>query len=479
MSAPNTLLVALNRFGLGGRGAASVYLASAASDPRAFVKAELNAYKPKLPDDAKLGTSAAVIKGLFDYQAEAQQARAVAAAASPIGPTDAATQAGAAAIPAPPPQPPADAKFVQTTFRAEALARSKAGAGAALGLDERLVAFWANHFAVSCAKSTFVRAAAGSFEREAIRPHALGRFADMLKAAEQHPVMLHYLDNQQSIGPNSKAGANQRKGLNENLAREIMELHTLGVSGGYDQPDVTNLARMITGWTYAGRAEKLGPAGTFLFMPNWHEPGAFPLMGKTYPEGGREQGEAALADIARHPATAKHIATKLAAHFVADEPPPALVARLTDVFKKTDGDLKAVTLALVDSDEAWNAPLTKIRAPWESMMASARLFDRTPEDPGPLLGALNQLGQPLWTPPGPNGFPDTLAAWASAEGMKLRLDLAAQLSRQIKDPPNPSDLLEGAFGPAASEDTRQAIGRAETKQQGLALLLMSPEMQRR
>jgi uncharacterized protein (DUF1800 family) len=473
MSAPNTLLVALNRFGLGGRGAASVYLASAASDPRAFVKAELNAYKPKLADDAKLGTSPAIVKALFDYQAQVQAARA-AATAPPPAPTG-----DTAPVPAAPPPPPADAKFVQTTFRAEALSRVKACAGAALGFNERLVAFWSNHFAVSAAKSAFVRATAGSFEREAIRPHVLGRFADMLKAVEQHPVMLHYLDAQQSIGPNSRAGQNQKKGLNENLAREIMELHTLGVSGGYDQADVTNLARMITGWTYAGRAERVAPAGNFIFLPNWHEPGAFPLMGKTYAEAGREQGEAALVDIARHPATAKHIATKLVAHFVADDPPPALVAKLADVFRKTDGDLKAVTAALVDSDEAWTAPLTKIRAPWESVMAGVRLFDRAPEDPGPVLNALNQLGQPLWTPPGPNGFPDTMSAWASAEGMKLRLDLASELARRFKDPPNPSDLLEGALGPAASEETKLAVARAETKQQGIALLLMSPEMQRR
>jgi uncharacterized protein (DUF1800 family) len=476
MSAPQPRLVALNRFGLGGRGAASIYLASAAADPRAFVRAEIEKYTPRLPEDGKLGDTPSILKNLFEYQEQVKLARVAAASAPPSAPTSDAMVATTTVVP---PPPPPDAKFVQTTFRAEALARIHAAAQAPVGLGERLVAFWSNHFAVSASKSALARVTVGSFEREAIRPHVLGRFADMLKAVEQHPTMLHYLDNQQSIGPNSRAGQNQKKGLNENLAREIMELHTLGVGSGYTQTDVTNLARIITGWTFAGRAERLGPAGTSIFVANWHEPGAFPLLGKTYPEGGREQGEAALADIARRPATATHIATKLARHFIADDPPPALVAHLADAFRKTDGDLRAVTLALVNSEEAWSAPLMKVRSPWEFLMAGLRLFGRSPEDPGPVIGPLNQLGQPLWTPPGPNGFPDTASAWASAEGMKLRLDISSQFARVLRDPPNPRDVLDDALGAAASDATRQAVTRAESKQQGIALLLMSPEMQRR
>jgi uncharacterized protein (DUF1800 family) len=203
------------------------------------------------------------------------------------------------------------------------------------------------------------------------------------------------------------------------------------------------------------------------------------LLGKIYHAGGVEQGEAALDDLARRPATATHIATKLARHFVSDPPPPALVARLADVFVKSDGDLKAVTLALLEADEAWSTPLTNVRSPWEFLMATVRLLGRTPEDPGQINGALNQLGQPIWGPPSPNGYPDTAAAWGSAEGMKLRLDMAAQTARQVRDLANPSDLLNDALGPAASDETRQTVARAETKQQGLALLLMSPEMQRR
>jgi len=369
--------------------------------------------------------------------------------------------------------------IIQKTYRAEALARIQRATLADCGIVERLVAFWSNHFCISASKGQPARIWAGAFEREAIRPHVLGHFGDMLKAVEQHPAMLFFLDNQQSIGPNSKAGQRSKRGLNENLAREIMELHTLGVGSGYTQADVTTLARILTGWTYAGRAGRLGEPGSFVFNVNAHEPGTQTLLGRSYPETGLAQGEAALGDIARHPATAKFIATKFARHFVADDPPPALVVRLNDVFRKTDGDLKALALALVDSDEAWQAPMTKIRSPYEYLIAIGRLMARIPEDPGRYLNGLNILGQPLWTPAGPNGFADTNAAWAAPEEMKLRLDIAAQVASRIGDSLDARDLLDIAMSDAASQDTRQTIARAETRQQAFALLLMSPEFQRR
>src|SRR6185295_7953659 len=251
----------------------------------------------------------------------------------------------------PAPQPP---NVIQKTFRTEALARIQRAVIADCGFVERLVAFWSNHFCISAGKGGLARMWAGSFEREAIRPFVFGRFADMLKAVEQHPAMLFFLDNQQSLGPDSRAGINRNRGLNENLAREIMELHTLGVDGGYTQDDVTSLARVITGWTYAGRLGQLGTPGSFVFNANAHQPGAQRVLGKIYDQSGVAQGEAVLADIARHPSTAKFIATKFARHFVADDPPPALVTRLADAFGNSDGDLKALATALLDSDEAWN-----------------------------------------------------------------------------------------------------------------------------
>jgi uncharacterized protein (DUF1800 family) len=533
-------LVALNRFGFGARGGASGDFVNAASDPRGFVKAELNRPNGVLLEVPGLLSTPAYGQAVFAYQAEVKQAREAAAksgapvseaapaqpAADPKAPrrnlslnsiamdiaakdpaakdlaakdlatkdlatkdpamkapengnTNAAMAPTDAMQPNAAKQPTQPLNIIQKTYRAEALARLQRATIADCGFTERLVAFWSNHFCISANKGELARMWAGSFEREAIRPHVLGRFGDMLKAVEQHPAMLFFLDNQQSLGPDSRAGQNRKRGLNENLAREIMELHTLGVGGGYSQDDVTSLARIVTGWSFAGRQGQLGTPGSFVFNANAHQPGAQPLLGKTYENNGVAQGEAALADIARHPSTAKFIATKFARHFVADDPPQALVARLQETFRKSDGDLKALTVALVDSDEAWQAPLTKLRNPNEFLVATGRLLARIPDDPGNYLGGLNLLGQPLWSPSGPNGFPDTNAAWAAPEGMKLRLDISAQLASRVADKVDSRDLLELVAADAASEETRRTIERAESRQQALALLLMSPEFQRR
>ena len=485
---PLGALIALNRFGFGARGGASGDIVNAASDPRGYVKAELARPQAAMLELPGLQTTQDLAQAMFAYQLEVKTARDAAAKAAPAeaekkpdppamtGNTTMTVQPDAMKPPPPAAMPP---NVVQKTFRAEALARVQRATITEGGFVERLVVFWSNHFCISASKGEPARMWAGSFEREAIRPHVLGRFADMVRAVEQHPAMLFFLDNQQSIGPESRAGKNQKRGLNENLAREIMELHTLGVGGGYSQADVTSLARIITGWTFAGRDGKIGPPGSFVFNANAHEPGPQQLLGKVYEDTGVAQGEAALADIARHPSTAKFIALKLAQHFVADAPPPALLAQLEGVFRKTDGDLKAVALALLESNEAWQAPVAKMRTPYEYLIATGRLLARIPEDPGRYFAGLQALGQPLWTPPGPNGFPDSNAAWAVPEGMKLRLDLAAQVSARIPDSLDPRELLDIVAGEAASAETRQTIARAETRQQALALLLMSPEFQRR
>ncbi|MEH2491325.1 DUF1800 domain-containing protein [Bradyrhizobium sp. AZCC 2230] len=519
-------LVALNRFGFGARGGASGDLINAASDPRGFVKAELARPYGTVLEAPGLQSTPQLGQAAFAYQDQVKQAREAAKAgtqteapapqtpadpkpdnqlrrnlslntvmteiagqmaeAKPAAdnkPTDTTMKPDGmqpnAVAPAAAKQAPQPLNVIQKTFRAEALARLQRAMMVDCGFTERLVVFWSNHFCISASKGELARMWAGAFEREAIRPHVLGRFADMLKAVEQHPAMLFFLDNQQSLGPDSRAGQNRKRGLNENLAREIMELHTLGVGGGYTQEDVTSLARIITGWTFAGRQGQLGAPGSFAFNANAHQPGPQQLLGKTYEATGLAQGEAALADIARHPSTANFIAIKFVRHFVADDPPPALVARLRDVFIKTDGDLKALATALVDSNEAWQAPLTKMRSPYDFLVASGRLLARVPEDPGGYLGNLNLLGQPLWTPAGPNGFPDTSAAWAAPEGMKLRLDIASQMGARLGPNIDPLDLLEFAAADAASTETRKTIERAESRQQALALLLMSPEMQRR
>lgn len=339
--------IALNRFGLGSRRGGD--LAAAASDPRGFLRAELEQPGIAALEAPDLPRTAVALKILFTDQ-EQQRLQRLAAdmtiqtASLEESPGTAGTPSSAKPKEAPKPPPPA----IQQVFRTEASARLRRILEAQPGFVERLVQFWTNHFCVATMKGGFVRIAAGAFERDAIRPHVLGRFGDMLQAVESHPAMLFYLDNQLSIGPNSPAGQRTGRGLNENLAREILELHTLGVNGGYTQADVTALARIITGWTFAGRAGQLGEPGSFVFNANSHEPGEQIVLGRPYAQRDVGQGREALADIARHPATAQHLAFKLARHFVADEPPPALVAKLTDIFRNTDGALKALAVALVD-----------------------------------------------------------------------------------------------------------------------------------
>ena len=482
---PRLGFVALSRFGYGARGLTGD-LAASAADPRGRLQAELERPAVALMEASDLRNSRDCLQALFDerqrIRAERQDENAAAAAR---GPGEATMAEGVRQAPlgadtgSPPSAKPkrAEPPVPQQLFRAEALARFRKVAEAETGYVERLVQFWSNHFCVSALKGGQVRATAGSFEREAIRPYVLGRFGDMLKAVAQHPAMLFFLDNAQSFGPSSRAGQNRKRGLNENLAREILELHTLGVHGGYTQSDVTSMAQMLTGWTFAGAQGQLGEPGVFTFFDRGHEPGNRTLLGKVYQAGGVEQGEAALADLARHPATARHIALKLAQHFVADIPPPALVDRLELTFRSSDGDLKATARALIDADESWSAETAKARSPYEFLMSAMRTVGYVPQDERLLLAPLTVMGMPLWQPPGPNGWPDTTAAWITAKGMKSRLDVSAAIAARLKERVDPKELLEACFGPTASAETRQAVARAESRQQGLAVLLMSPEFQ--
>lgn len=498
-------VVALTRFGYGPRGDGDT--AIAAADPRGFLQAELTQPGITLLSGAELPITKVAIQQFFGDRARRKAEKDKVAAAEKVAANLAFTPAmtgqgmNAPSMNGPATMQPPDASSgampgsqvnkepapvkevkaqnaEQTIFRGEALARIHRAIEARAGFAERLVAFWSNHFCVSVAKGGFARISAGSFEREAIRPHVLGRFADMLAAAESHPAMLHYLDNAGSVGPNSVAGQRSHRGLNENIGREILELHTLGVGSGYTQTDVTNLARILTGWTVVGPPGMLGEPGTFAFNANAHDPGPIELLGRTYAQDGPAQGLSALSDLARHPATAKHIAGKLARAFVADVPPPALVARLAKTFRDSDGDLRLLATTLVESPESWDPSPRRMRDPYEFVIGTHRLLQRLPDDPGVVLGPLRELGMALWQPPGPNGFPTEAAAWAAPENMKLRLDYAALVAQRLKDPPNPSDLVEALCGGTPSPETRDAIARAESRQQGLALLLMSPEMQR-
>jgi uncharacterized protein (DUF1800 family) len=317
----------------------------------------------------------------------------------------------------------------------------------------------------------------GAYEREAIRANLRGRFADMLIAVETHPAMLMYLDNAGSIGPNSVAGKNRGRGLNENLAREILELHTLGVRTVYTQDDVTRFANVITGWTIIRPQQDAARAGEFIFNERMHQPGAQTIIGKNYPDTGFEQGRAVLAALARHPATAKHIATKLARHFVADDPPLRLVERLTKRFLDTDGDLKELAKTLVAAPEAWASSRGKLKRPGEWIIAALRASGITEPNIQPVMQAQNMLGEPLWRPPAPNGFPDDDATWL--DGLAQRLDVANQFARRLGGSLDPKAVFEETIAPLASAETRQTIARAESRLQALALLFMAPEFQRR
>ncbi len=481
-------VTALHRFGLGAKPGGLT--ADLARDPVGALRRETYDATRLFVDDESLPTTQAALAKHFEEQRaerlareasrdetrEMQVARArnrEAAAPPDMG-------GGSMAGPSQPrPQNQPTPQIEQVIYRNEALARLRMSAEPAIGFGERLALFWSNHFCVSVGKGQIVRATAGALEREAIRPHVFGRFSDMLMAVEKHPAMLFYLDNRQSVGPGSRAARNRNVGLNENLAREILELHTLGVDGGYTQADVTALARIITGWSFVGAGERLGPAGSFVFAANRHEPGEQLLLGKRYPDTGVEQGETALRDLARHPATAKHVARKLVRHFVsADAPPPAMIEQLAKVFRETDGDLAEVSRALVSHPDALKGEAVNIRQPWEWLAAISR-FAGVPRDAGQILQPLNLLGQPLWAPPGPNGWPDGPSHWASPEGLRTRLDLSATIARRIGDRFNPTELSEHLFDAALSTETAQAIRRAESKQQGLAMLMMAPEFLRR
>jgi uncharacterized protein (DUF1800 family) len=287
--------------------------------------------------------------------------------------------------------------------------------------------------------------------------------------------MLAYLDNLQSIGPNSKAGKRREKGLNENLAREVLELHTLGVNGGYTQSDVREFARMLTGWSIGLNG---GEAGRFAFHPQAHDPGPKTLLGRRYDDAGVKEAETALAALARHPATANHIASKLARHFVSDQPPPALVAKLARTFLDTDGDLRAVTIAVLRSPETWAEPMPKVKTPNEFIVSALRAtgFDGETKK---LVAALRLLGQMPFAAPSPAGWPDEGSKWVSAEALLQRAEFAMALGRRIGGRLAADALLDESILPVASDATRAAVQRAPSRVEALATLFACPEFQRR
>lgn len=389
--------------------------------------------------------------------------------------------------------PPDYRAKVQQAFgqlREDVASRTNVAVASSTPMIERLVHFWSNHFSVSAQKpgTPFM---VGPHEFDAIRPHVLDRFSDMLKAAVLHPAMLLYLDQFQSIGPNSQVqrfrgrqqqGQGGPRGLNENLAREVLELHTLGVDGGYSQDDVTELARALTGWSVKGiaRAERFSEdkAHGAAFVSVAHEPGTRRILGRSYSDTGAKQAEAVLGDLATAPATARFIATKLARHFGGDTPPPGLVRALEADFLRTGGDLASLTRTLIDAPEMWVPEPVKFRQPFEWMISALRLGGVRNLDAQRISGALNELGQVPWRAPSPAGYDDLEGSWAGPDALFRRVELAERIARNVPA----DDILERAetaFPGALTDHTRTSLARAESGAQALGLLLISPEMMRR
>ena len=380
-------------------------------------------------------------------------------------------------------------RVVRENYLEQARVRYQVAAAAERPFVERLVHFWSNHFAISADKQP-MPAIAGLYENEAIRPHVTGNFAQLLLAVEQHPAMIMYLDNQRSIGPNSELGkrASRRArgrtiGLNENLAREILELHTLGVDGGYTQDDVTALAKVITGWSIGGQGERgrfaEGTPGTFEFRENIHEPGAKTILDKHYRSDGLGEGVAVLRDLAVHPSTARHVATKLATHFVADEPPGSLVDRLTASYLKNDGELLPVYQTLIESSEPWEAVAGKYKSPHDFVVSALRAFAHVPDDSRFIINALDLMGQTPWRPGSPAGWPDTALEWGGADALYKRIEWSNTVAGFVGDRQDPVELGDAVLGSGFSPHSRTWVSRAESREQGIALLLASPDFQRR
>jgi uncharacterized protein (DUF1800 family) len=487
--------IAATRFGLGAKPGE---IAAAVKDPKGFLKSQIRAAGADLP----AGDGASSVQRLAEFREAREERRELRAqTAATAQPAMAQPVMASMAEPAPAADP--DAKAREAVARAAQVgrlarddvvgdftARMRLAATTETAFRERWATFWANHFTVSATKQ-ITATVIGPFEAEAIRPHVFGRFVDLLEAAETHPAMLTYLDQFQSVGPDSPAAlrrapggglgvqfaAQRTIGLNENLAREIMELHTVGVDGGYSQADVTEFARAMTGLSIGNPRE--GSYGEAMFRMPAHEPGARMIMGVRYAAGGRDQPMSVLADLAAKPQTARFVCTKIARHFVADDPPARLVGRLEAAWTASGGDLTRVAEALVDAPEGWAAPAVKLKTPYEYVVSSYRAAGVSPtgfDKIGPILTA---LGQKPFSAPSPKGWPDDAASWAAPDAIVKRMQYAQAFSQAAVRDRDPKALAQEALGERLGPETATAIARAESRAEGLALLLMSPEFQRR
>jgi uncharacterized protein (DUF1800 family) len=489
--------LAATRFGLGARPGE---IAEARKDPQGFLRSQIRRSGADQPAGTA-ETSAQRMAEFREYRRERKDERLQKVAdVRPAPPAPSLPDGAPAMMDAAPARREArdPVKVVGNMLRqdisADFAARAQLGATTDAGFRERWTLFWANHFTVSATKA-ITGTVVGPFEEEAIRPNVFGRFVDLLGAAETHPAMLTYLDQIQSIGPDSPAAQFQRRGgargvggfqpavqrtagLNENLAREIMELHTVGVNGGYSQADVTEFARAMTGLSIGGERDG-GTYGLAAFRAQAHEPGARTVMGVRYDQRGKEQAAAILSDLAAKPQTARFVCTKIARHFVADDPPPALVARLEAAWTSSNGDLAKVADALISAPEAWDPTPRKFKTPYEFIVSSYRAAGGQPagfQQIGPILTA---LGQKPFSAASPKGWAEDAESWAAPDAIVKRMQFAQAFSAGALRDRDPTAIAAEALGERLRPETATAIARAESRPEGFALLLMSPEFQRR
>ena len=467
MSNPSLLhaAIAAHRFGLG-----EASLEAISGDPRQWLLAQIG------PAEAPRGDGLLSTAQALEHVAAEREKRQL-AKNPPAGMTAEQVLAG----------------HYREVIVADARSRLLTAATSTRPFAERLHLFWANHFTVSLAKGA-TRGLVGAFERDAIRPHIAGPFETMLLASTTHPAMLRYLDNVQSAGPHSRIVARAARraeqqgegpkitGLNENLAREVLELHTLGAEstrgpgGSYSQADVTAFARVLTGWRVG--VQSTDP--TQAFDANWHEPGAKTVLGKVYSEG-PDALRQVLHDLAFHPATAHFIATKLARHFVADTPPPTLVDRLALTYLRNDTRLAPVYQELIRSPEAWNPQPMKLKTPEEFVLSATRVLRLNPRlfERGEAGVGISALGQRTQAAPSPAGWSDRTEDWLGPDAVWKRIEWSTRTANRIGSSVDARALAAQSLGPLLSPDTQTQIERAADGPQALALLLMAPEFQRR
>ena len=438
--------IAVNRFGLGARGNEA---ADARHDPQEWLLSQL--VNPEF--NATLGDMQSGYAALREYKRQKKQAKADEAA----GKTAMKTRRNA----------------VRTFVDPLLIDALHHAVTTPTGFQMRLFDFFSNHFSVSAVNKD-MQVLAPLLEREAIAPNLFGHYEDLVIAVEQHPAMLVYLNNDKSVGPDSRLGRKKR-GLNENLAREILELHTLGVDGGYDLADIQELAMAISGWSIV-RKNQAESAG-YQYRASGHQPGVRSILDQHYAQKGQKQGEAVLRDLARHPATAQFISFKLAQHLLSDKPPAMLVADMATTWANTRGNIEAVVTTLIQHESAWQPERRKLKSPREYLVSTLRLCGAERLITRRTFAELKQMGQSPFDAGSPAGYSALNDAWSGSDALMKRIDWAAKYSERMDG--DPLEIADQAFGGSISETTYQSVKRAESRSQGLALLLLSPEFQSR